>query len=91
MEKTTHTWWAADKRAGSNAEKAAAAAADDDWKCCEAVVDTFDPRIDEGILTYGATRHGSKGVDTGGLWLDIIIPGNIKKRSLTPNEIDLSI
>lgn len=33
----------------------------------------------EGTFTYGATRHGSRGVVTGGLWLDMMIPAQGKE------------
>lgn len=78
------TWWAADIRAGSNAEKAAAA--DDAENCPPADVDEeeeltttlpLDEFRKEDKLTYGATLQASSGVDIGGLWLESIIPGNI--------------
>lgn len=73
------TWWAADNKAGSNAENAAATALDEYWCCVGVVVVIFAARI-AGRFTYGATRHGSSGVDTGGLWLDIKIPSsNLEK------------
>lgn len=75
------TWCAADISAGSNAENAAAAAAAAaalDEKCeCDIVDCVTLPLRNDGKLTYGATRHGSNGVDIGGLWLDNSIPGVI--------------
>lgn len=50
----TITCCAAVKMAGSNAENAAAAAAEELNCNCGSL----------GTFTYGATRHGSKGVDT---------------------------
>jgi len=50
----TITCCAAVKIAGSNAEKAAAAAAEELNCNCGSL----------GTFTYGATRHGSRGVDT---------------------------
>lgn len=80
-EKIRQTWCAADIRAGSNTENAAAAAAaaalDEYWWDVDEADEMFVARI-AGRLTYGATRHGSNGVDTGGLWLDSRIPKNHK-------------
>jgi hypothetical protein len=74
-ERTCLTWWAADKSAGSNAENV-----EDTGNVLDGVdVAVVDARKD-GTLTYGATRHGSRGVVIGGLlWFVNIIPENIKK------------
>lgn len=77
------TWWAADIKAGSNPENAAAAAAAaaaalvEYWWDADDTDDIFEALI-AGRLTYGATRQGSNGVDTGGLWLDNRIPMKYK-------------
>lgn len=70
------TWCATESKAGSNAENAAATAAFDEYWCGVVVADVMlEARID-GKFTYGATRHGSNGVDTGGLLLDSKMPVN---------------
>lgn len=74
------TWCAAVNKAGSNAENAAAAATAAalllNWRWVFDDVE-LDARSD-GKLTYGATLHGSNGVDTGGLCLDMRIPAKDK-------------
>lgn len=79
----TITCCAAVKIAGSNAENAAAAAADELNCNCGSL----------GTFTYGATRHGSRGVDT--FWCNIkpvnvfynkiILLENIFSKQFTPN------
>lgn len=78
----------------------------DDEKCAAAAtaaatfVDAVDggwvgPVVDVprnvGKLTYGATRHGSSGVDTGGLWLFNRIPVLIFKMNYRKSHRDILI
>lgn len=62
---TNFTWCAAEIRAGSNAEKETEVGKFEDDPV--EVVTDVGARILEGTFTYGATRHGSRGVVIGGL------------------------